>query len=1658
MKRFFLYLVASLFLVTALHAEVKYSKRYNKVTKSWNSYPEVTIHSIQFNPLDSLKLADTLQTVNQASHWNLQTADRVESVTKSDDTVTVTGLCVIPPKMIAYTGNGFTMVLYDTGVGNAPWSGIIVRCNSPTDTLQNIIDGILNIERGHIIKITGRLSEFSIGVMNSLTQFQPIPGITIEILNPLEKAPVPPPIVLSDSVSKFYKGAYVSTGPYHVQYSTGEQYEGMYVEFRNLTTGNYYNANGRSMFEMTDGYGNTIGDYDASRWFTINGPWRDAACTFTNPPNHSFIDTIRGIVLQVSGGAQTHGYLIAPMYQVNPVTGNSDVQFGVAKPTIFNHKRIPSLVHAEETFEIRAQVFQTAGGWPTDSVFCFLSTNNGPFQKYWMDIVDTSFTYGVTFDASSFGFAGGTLVKYFIQAFDTGGQSSKLAYQKTATEIGTDTSVAFFNFTVLNLGTNPTIRDIQYTPYPGVGVSSYIGATVTLRGIVTVDSSDMFLTSHDSYSPHAYFIQSGNQPWSGIWIGATVDDTSLTKVHRGDSISVTAPVTEFNSTTELYPVTRTNPVVRISSNNPVPMPVIITTSVLSLNSNIAEQYEGMLVKVINSRVTSLSPYNSDPTLFEIDDGSGGIYINPRDGKNTYTNNVGDSTIGRIFVFSIDDNIEGLTGIVAYNASANRYILAPRKNEDFITHHNIISGVIFNDLNMDGIKNYFEHGINNWIVHLTGKVNKYCLTDSLGFYQFSDLDSGVYTIYEQQVAGWIETFPTSPTSYTLTVSSGSNYTGKDFGNHAPYEFIAILDITDNWGIRDTLRFGVVSGATDGLDTLFEEHELPPLPTPGNFDLRWKLPDNITAKINIVDFPRAGNWQKIFSARLQPGGGGFPMRIRWNQSIMPHGTIQLKDARTHGSMFNINMLAESTFTINGTVRDSIEIVYSILPASISGVNFHDHSGNSIKDSNDEGLGGSTIILNGPNSTSIGTNSDGSFSFTQLTPGSYTLTKTTQSGWLQTTPNPDLINLASGENVTGIQFGNFATGIIRGNVFADINANKIIDGGDSTLSNWKVKMNGDNLAECLTDAQGGYQFLNLTKGSYTILLEPHNGWKTMIPSDSNQYHITIDSSGRDYESKNFLNIYLPSFEVQALIAISNQTNQTDTLRFGTTYNATDGLDTVLGEIELSPIPSAGIFDVRWSINGTNGTKLDLRPPFLQNNIQNVYIGELQPGTGGYPMRIRWNKNLFQSGTWTLRDKDTHGGLFSIDMKTIDSCVISDTNILTFEIINVSTISQAYIITKQWSMISLPVTVSDRRKTILFPTSNSLAFYFYQFYREATLFDYGKGYWLKFNNPQTVVVKGLARLSDTISVIQGWNMIGSISSPVNTSSIISQPPGIIASAFFGFERGYKVVDSLEASKAYWVNVNANGTIILSSSETFSKQFQTGTNSELGKLNKLIIADHSGNESYLYFGANSSDRNNQFYQLPPQPPSVIFDARFATNNIVEMTAEGKRKEVPIHISSAEYPLTISWDVNTPATLLLDGNAVQIRNNGKVQVSKPETQIKLRFGDSGNETKPKEFVLEQNYPNPFNPTTTIRYSVPVSAGRDLASGGQLPDVGTPSVVSVQLKVYNTLGQVVATLVDEVQEAGYKSVQWDASNISSGMYLYRLTAGAFTDCKKMILIR
>ena len=156
------------------------------------------------------------------------------------------------------------------------------------------------------------------------------------------------------------------------------------------------------------------------------------------------------------------------------------------------------------------------------------------------------------------------------------------------------------------------------------------------------------------------------------------------------------------------------------------------------------------------------------------------------------------------------------------------------------------------------------------------------------------------------------------------------------------------------------------------------------------------------------------------------------------------------------------------------------------------------------------------------------------------------------------------------------------------------------------------------------------------------------------------------------------------------------------------------------------------------------------------------------------------------------------------------------------------------------------------------------------------------------------------------------------------------------------------------------------------------------------------------------------------------------------------------------FPPTIDWETweySDSISMDLTAGNHKLRITGITSSSAPNIDnVKLIFQNTNTMIHDKtdvallKFALYQNYPNPFNPTTTIKYSIPKQS------------VGNENFRSVHLIIYDVLGKKVATLVNEEKPAGVYQVKFDGSNLTSGIYLYRLQAGNFSETKKLLLLK
>jgi hypothetical protein len=114
---------------------------------------------------------------------------------------------------------------------------------------------------------------------------------------------------------------------------------------------------------------------------------------------------------------------------------------------------------------------------------------------------------------------------------------------------------------------------------------------------------------------------------------------------------------------------------------------------------------------------------------------------------------------------------------------------------------------------------------------------------------------------------------------------------------------------------------------------------------------------------------------------------------------------------------------------------------------------------------------------------------------------------------------------------------------------------------------------------------------------------------------------------------------------------------------------------------------------------------------------------------------------------------------------------------------------------------------------------------------------------------------------------------------------------------------------------------------------------------------------------------------------------------------------------------------------------------------------------------PAKFNLYQNYPNPFNPVTKMKFDIPLTPQSPLEGGirgvreGLVDDSKSRQTRgAVRLIIYDALGREAATLVNEPLSPGSYEVEFDGSNLPSGVYFYRVTSGEYSDTKKMIMVK
>ncbi|TAK62236.1 MAG: T9SS type A sorting domain-containing protein [Bacteroidetes bacterium] len=258
------------------------------------------------------------------------------------------------------------------------------------------------------------------------------------------------------------------------------------------------------------------------------------------------------------------------------------------------------------------------------------------------------------------------------------------------------------------------------------------------------------------------------------------------------------------------------------------------------------------------------------------------------------------------------------------------------------------------------------------------------------------------------------------------------------------------------------------------------------------------------------------------------------------------------------------------------------------------------------------------------------------------------------------------------------------------------------------------------------------------------------------------------------------------------------------------------------------------------------------------------------------------------------------------------------------------------------------------------------------------------------------------------GWNLVSlplTVSDPRTTTLFATA----ISNAFkFTMQSGYLNADTIEAGYGFWLKFSDDDTVNIFGSEltSFTIPVSEGWN---------IIG------SIAFPIATAS--------ITSEPGGLVTSPFYGYRNgyqIVDTLQPSKGYWVKL---SQAGELTLSSVINNSSLA-----TIKIVPSSELPPAPPFDELSNSISQF-----PNRFCLEQNYPNPFNPITVFSFRFPVSG-------------------YVTLKVYNFLGEEVATLIDEFQDSGYRSVSYDATGLPSGIYMYKLTVGSYSEAKKMILLK
>ncbi len=299
----------------------------------------------------------------------------------------------------------------------------------------------------------------------------------------------------------------------------------------------------------------------------------------------------------------------------------------------------------------------------------------------------------------------------------------------------------------------------------------------------------------------------------------------------------------------------------------------------------------------------------------------------------------------------------------------------------------------------------------------------------------------------------------------------------------------------------------------------------------------------------------------------------------------------------------------------------------------------------------------------------------------------------------------------------------------------------------------------------------------------------------------------------------------------------------------------------------------------------------------------------------------------------------------------------------------------------------------------------------------------WYPNHIEQTLFPRVINTINHPIAVLGGFDFDNPTFAPnppyvdakAKWISYVGLEKGLTGLYYFGWHKG----NDQGTYRENWNAIRNLVDTLVNIKQLTSRVF---TKSNIGAIGHRLAGSTNSNVSYAIYRENNW---SDYHMLVTNNPNGELNEAPESNNVITFNSN-----------------VADWK-SCAITEEFSSNPVQVSSDGSFHYEFPCWGVALFHVQSrvtlNNENTPGNFYLNQNYPNPFNPTTAINFGVP--------KGG-----------FVNLQVFNSIGQLVATLLNGYKDAGSFNVTFDGTNYSSGLYFYTLTSGAYKETKKMLLLK